>query len=115
MKCKCGQRVTEIKTIEDRAYDLFGEMICIRDGEIALQEMAIEDEQHSEISQELDAFHAEYDKQILANITRYFRKKKIIRIIFETIPRFVKRVVMILGIFFLIYSIAFATCLFCYR
>ena len=109
MKYKCGQRVIEIKTLEDRAYDLLGEMICIRDGEIALQEMAIEDEQHSEISQELDAFHAEYDKQIFANITRYFRRKKIVRIIFETTPRFVKRVVTSLGIFFLTCSIAFAT------
>ena len=108
MKRKDVEEKPEVKTLEERAFDLLGEFIIRRQGEDALRELAIEDEQHSEVSQWIDAHCLKYDKENLALINRFFLKKKIKEILLKVIPRYLKRITIIFGIFFIVCSIAFA-------
>jgi|GEM_PF-2243079 len=101
------QVLIEKKTLEDRAYDLLGERIALRDGEAALKALEVETQKGN--TQEIDDFLSKYDQRNRAIIEQYFRKQKNRKLIRKTIPKFTQMVVLVLGMIFLVGGIATAT------
>ncbi|MEA5013029.1 MAG: DUF4367 domain-containing protein [Candidatus Limiplasma sp.] len=108
IKRRNNQSVIEKKTLADRAYDLLGGMIALRDGEMALKKLEA-DGQTGNTTEILDACFKEYDAKNRAIIDRHFRKQRNIKLLFKTIPKAVQIAVASLGVIFLAGSVAVAT------
>lgn len=109
MKRNGSQSTIEKKTVEDRYYDVLGEMIAIRQGEIALKELAMDDEQQNEMSKKIDAHILMYDKENKALINRFFKKKKAKQAIHKTVPKVLQMAASFIAVITLASGVAFAT------
>ena len=73
------------RSLEDKAYDLFGEMLLAQETDALLAE--IEEEKASGQTAEMDAFFQQYDRQNLARIEEHFRKQTARRFFTKTLPK----------------------------
>lgn len=101
------QRVSEGRTLEDRAYDLFGELLLERETAALLTE--IETEKARGVSVEMDAFYAKQDAKNLEAIQQHFRRQRT-RVFFrKTLPRIGQIAAIVVAVVSVAGSVAIAT------
>lgn len=95
------------RSIQDRAYDLLGELIIVRQTERLLKE--IEEEKARGDTVQMDAFFAKHDRINLAKIQAYYRKQKIRRFFQETLPKIAQTAAIVIAVLTLTGGVAIAT------
>ncbi len=75
--------VPQERSLQDRSYDMLGELIADREAEKLLQVLG---ETTPEEDAEIQAFFAKYEKKHLRQIRAYFRKKNRQRFVTHTLP-----------------------------
>jgi hypothetical protein len=85
MKKKVELNYTEARSLNDRAYDLLGEMILARETDALLAE--IDAEKASGDTQETDAFFARRDADNVQKISRCFHRQKTRTFFYDTLPK----------------------------
>lgn len=73
------------RSLQDRAYDLLGELIAEREAEQLLQAFSITT---PEKEAEIEAFFAKHDKKYKRQIAAFFRKKRLHMFATRTLPEF---------------------------
>ena len=107
MRDKGKPLIPEDRSLEDRAYDLFGEILLQRETAALLTE--IEAEKARGDTAEMDAFFAKQDVKNLERIQRHFRRHRA-RIFFrETLPRIGQIAAIVIAVFTAAGSVAIAT------
>ena len=99
--------VPKDRSLEDRAYDLFGEMLIERETATLLAE--IDAEKARGDTAEMDAFFAKQDAKNLERIQRHFRRHRA-RVLFrETLPRIGQVAAIVIAVVAVAGSVAIAT------
>jgi len=99
--------IPEDRSLEDRAYDLFGEMLLQRETAALLAE--IEAEKARGDTAEMDAFFTKQDAKNLERIQRHFRRHRA-RVFFrQTLPRVGQIAAIIIAVVAVAGSVAIAT------
>ena len=107
MRDKGKPLIPEDRSLEDRAYDLFGEILLQRETAALLTE--IEAEKARGDTAEMDAFFAKQDVKNLEKIQRHFRRHRA-RVFFrETLPRIGQIAAIVIAVFTAAGSVAIAT------
>lgn len=104
------QKVSELnndRSLQDKAYDLLGEMLVERDTARYMLELE-EDLAHGNTA-EMDAFFAEQDQANLKKIETYTRKQRSKRLFLHTLPRVGQVAAIFITVIFLAGSVAVAT------
>lgn len=94
----------DIQDIQDRAYDLFGELILEKEA----NELLAEIEAESDESTESDEFIARCDARCLGIIEKYSRKARVRRFLIQTMPRIGQIAAVIIAVITLAGCTAFA-------
>lgn len=99
--------IPEDRSLEDRAYDLFGELLLQRETAALLAE--IEAEKARGDTAEMDAFFAKQDAKNLERIQRHFRRHRA-RVFFrQTLPRIGQIAAIVIAVVAVAGSVAIAT------
>jgi len=99
--------IPEDRSLEDRAYDLFGEMLLQRETAALLAEIGAERARGD--TAEMDAFFAKQDVKNLERIQRHFRRHRA-RVFFrQTLPRVGQIAAVIIAVVAVAGSVAIAT------
>lgn len=101
------QRAIENRSLEDRAYDLFGELLLERETAALLAE--IEAEKARGVSTALDAFYAKQDAKNLKAIHNHFRRHRARVFFHETLPRIGQIAAIVIAMVAVAGSVAIAT------
>lgn len=94
------------RSLQDKAYDLLGEMLVDRDTERYLKELE-EDVSHGNTA-EMDTFFTQQDKINLQRIKTYSRKKHNRRLLRHTIPHLAQAAAVIIAVIVLTGGVALA-------
>lgn len=95
------------RSLNDKAYDLFGELLLEQETHRMLQE--IEDEKAGGETTEMDAFFAAHDRANLQRIQQYFRKQRLKAFMTKTVPKAIQVASIFIASIFVAGSIALAT------
>lgn len=107
MSDKGKHLIPEERNLEDRAYDLFGELLLERETAALLAE--IEADKARGDTAQMDAFFAKQDAKNLETILRHFRRLRA-RIFFrETLPRIGQIAAIVVAVVAVAGSVAIAT------
>lgn len=96
----------DFKSIQDKAYDLLGDMLIERDA--AVQQEELEKEMQEGDTAEMDAFFMRYEQANLRAIEKYYGKQRIVNFFLCTIPRISKVAVVFIAIMSIAGGIAVA-------
>jgi len=97
----------EDRTLQDRAYDLLGEMLIEQDTAQFLREL--EEKQARGDMADIDAFSRRQDEKNLKKIAAYTRRQRFRHLVRHTLPRLVQAAAVVVAVFFLAGSIAVAS------
>lgn len=95
------------RSVQDKAYDLLGELIIERQTERLLKEVE-EEKAHGDTAQ-MDAFFAKHDRINLAKIQAYYRKQRTRRFFQETLPKIAQTAAIVIAVLTLAGGVAIAT------
>lgn len=95
------------RSLQDKAYDLLGEMLVERDTEKYLKEL--EEDIANGNTAEMEAFFAKQDKLNLKRIETYSRKQRNRRLLQHTIPHLAQVAAVIIAVIVLTGGVALAT------
>lgn len=95
------------RSLQDKAYDLLGEMLVERDTARYIQEL--EEDLANGNTAEMDAFFAEQDQANLKKIETYTRKQRSKRLLLHTLPRIGQAAAIFIAVISLAGSVAVAT------
>ena len=99
--------IPEDRSLEDRAYDLFGELLLQRETAALLAE--IEAEKARGETTEMDTFFAKQDKKNLEAIQRHFKRHRAQVFFRETLPRIGQIAAIVVAVVAVAGSVAIAT------
>lgn len=97
---------TDDRSLQDRAYDLLGEMLIEQDTEQFLREL--EEKQASGDTADIDTFSRRKDENNLKKIAAYTRKQRRRRLVRRTLPKIGQIAAVVVAVFFLAGSVAVA-------
>lgn len=99
--------ILSCRSLQDRAYDLFGQMLVERKTERLLREL--EQDRACGHTTEMDAFFARQDRGNLARIQAYCRKQRTKRLLQHTLPKIGKIASVVIAVIVLAGGAAIAT------
>lgn len=107
MRDKQKPLILEDRSLEDRAYDLFGEMLLERETAAMLAEIEVERVRGD--TAQMDAFFAKQDAKNMEAIQKHFRRHRS-RVFFrQTLPRIGQIAAIVVAVFAISGSVAIAT------
>lgn len=95
------------RSLSDKAYDLFGELLLEQETNQLLEE--IEDEKSHGATSEMDAFFAAHDQKNLKRIHSYFHRQHIKKLLTRTLPKAIQVAAIFIACISIAGGIAFAT------
>ena len=97
----------EYRNINERAYDLLGEILLQQETDVLLAE--IEKDKAVGNTKDMDAFTTRYDAKNLAKIHRYFRLQRARTFLYHTLPKIGQIAAILIAIVTLAGGVAIAT------
>lgn len=95
------------RSLSDKAYDLFGELLLEQETNQLLEE--IEDEKSRGETSEMDAFFAAHDQKNLKHIHSYFHRQHIKKLLTRTLPKAIQVAAIFIACISIAGGIALAT------
>ena len=95
------------RSIDDKAYDLFGALLLEQETNRLLDEL--EKERAHGATIEMDAFFAEQDQRNLKQINNYFRRQHTKKLLTKTLPKVLQIVAILISCVSIVGGIALAT------
>lgn len=95
------------RSLNDKAYDLFGELLLEQETNQLLKE--IEDEKANSAADEMDAFFAAHDQKNLKQIHSYFHRQHVKKLLTRTLPKAIQVAAIFIACISIAGGIALAT------